>query len=285
MSILTTKQRKRLAKRLRPKTTKPFEALGDVQQTKHGPLIYQDNGANILAVGHLDFVKYAKPTISKDLVRCPQLDDRLGVWVILDILKEAGLKFDVLLTDSEEVGQSTAQYFESPKKYNWMFEFDRMGTDVVMYDFHTQELALNLEDHGFDVGYGSFTDICYLEQLGVAGFNFGVGYHNQHTDRCYADLNQTYENVVKFCHFYETNKDIEFPFDPNYAPPKSRSNSGSSVVDSWADLDARDSYDNSEWWSCKKCQSDLVYHRGVPLCVACDHDYLINSVIGAAYYY
>lgn len=192
-----------------------FEKLGDCIQTKDGPVIHIDNGANVLAVAHLDYVLWANPKIKKDTIYCPQLDDRLGVWVILDVLKEVGINVDVLLTDSEECGRSTSQYFDSPKEYNWMFQFDRAGNDVVMYEYETDEHCEKLESVGWKVGNGSFSDICHLNHLACTGFNFGVGYWMQHTKKCYADLRDTRRNVAKFMAFYNKYADTPMPFDPD----------------------------------------------------------------------
>ncbi len=52
-----------------------------------------------------------------------------------------GINVDVLLTTGEEMGQSSAAYFDpGEKKYNWMFQFDRGGTDVVTYDYGDKSL-------------------------------------------------------------------------------------------------------------------------------------------------
>ena len=192
-----------------------------VKDTAHGPLIHIDNGGDTLAVAHLDsygpslprIVWNAKGNVS---VHCYQLDDRLGAWVILDLLPRfTDVKYDILLCDSEESGNSTAQYFKTKKEYNWIWEFDRAGTDVVMYDYHTQELEDLLEGNGFEVDYGAYTDICYLEHLGVSGFNFGVGYHQQHSDKCYAYLRDTYCMVAKFRRFLEEYHSTKFVHDPS----------------------------------------------------------------------
>tara|TARA_R100000458_G_scaffold16496_1_gene14166 strand:+ start:132 stop:968 length:837 start_codon:yes stop_codon:yes gene_type:complete len=194
-------------KNLQKRLTQPIDAfrkLGDTIDTPHGPLTHIDNGADILAVGHLDWVYWnPRPKITRQfenvrIEKTPQLDDRLGVWVILDVMRAAGINVDVLLCDSEEVGQSTAQYFETTKRYNWIVEFDRAGSGAVMYDFETPEYCEMLESVGYDVEVGSFTDICNLESLGVAGFNLGVGYHRQHTKKCYANLSETLDSFRKF---------------------------------------------------------------------------------------
>jgi hypothetical protein len=206
---------------LRDCLTKPkewFQQFGDVlmDDDKKGQLVFQDNGAKILAVSHLDTVGWSpNPIITKNgISNCRQCDDRLGTWTILSGLKPFNLEIDILLTDFEEIGESTAQYFKSEKQYNWMFEFDRAGVDVVMYNYHTKELSDTLSDkYEFTVGRGSFTDICYLEGLGCKGFNFGTGYHMAHQDKCHAIFKELIGSAGRFRKFYEDYKDIHLPHE------------------------------------------------------------------------
>lgn len=191
-----------------------LSTLGDTVETKHGPLTHIDNGGNILAVVHRDYVCWNdKPIINDRSVRkCPQLDDRLGLYAILNELPrklkeiDSPVQYDVLITDSEEMGESTAQYFKPDEfglsdRYNWIFQFDRAGSDAVMYEYHTEENAERLEQFGYKIGHGSFTDICSLTHLGVAGWNLGTGYHKQHSHECYADLPQLSKSIERFAHF------------------------------------------------------------------------------------
>ena len=184
-----------------------FEKLGDCEQTPHGPMIFIDNNAPVLAVAHLDWVDYSKPKYKKQykntlIYDCPQLDDRLGVWMILDVLPKAGIKCDVLLTDSEELGLSTASCFNPPKQYNWMMEFDRQGGGTAMYDYEDTEMRQLLWKYDYHVDQGSFTDICELYSLKCKGFNFGVGYHRQHSPECYANLSETFDSFRKVQSMY-----------------------------------------------------------------------------------
>lgn len=173
---------------------------------KQGALYYRDNGADILAVAHLDSVLWSSPRKKGKIVRCPQLDDRLGVWVILNVLPRLGVNVDVLLTDCEEVGRSTADFFHPEKQYNWMVEFDRKGTDVVMYDYDCEEYADMLWEANFSPAWGSWSDICHLDHLDIAGFNIGTGYHNEHTHGCYADLNDTLSQAELFADFWRDHR-------------------------------------------------------------------------------
>lgn len=159
---------------------------------KDGQLLYLDRGAPILAVAHLDYVMQTAVEWSGWEIKCPQLDDRLGAWVILHLLPALGFSnYDILLTDNEERGASTARSFTTDRQYNWMFSFDRAGNDVVCYEYEDKDLLATLGDYGFSDSWGTYSDICELEDLGCKGMNFGVGYHKQHTAACYADLRET----------------------------------------------------------------------------------------------
>ena len=194
-----------------------FRELGTTVETPDGPMIHIDQGGDTLAVAHLDWVKWTKPKFSKkrNRIYCPQLDDRLGVWVILDLLPTLGVYSDVLLTDSEERGRSTAKSFTTSKTYNWMYQFDRRGTDTVLYDYDSKENRQRLEESGLTTGYGSFSDICRLDHLGISGWNVGTGYHHEHSLQCYAELNDTLSQAIKFSGFWEKHKGEYIP-----APPK-----------------------------------------------------------------
>ena len=176
-----------------------------------------DNGADILAVAHLDvspaIKQYRKSFfVSKRKIFNPSLDDRLGAYLICDVLPKLGLKYDILLTENEEIGMSTASDFKPEgKNYKWMFQFDRHGSDVVLYQYSDLETKEILTEAGFTIGIGSFSDICNLDHLGCKGFNVGTGYNNEHTRLCYADLNVTSKMVNTFINFYNLNRDLSMP--------------------------------------------------------------------------
>ncbi len=176
-----------------------------------GELYFRDNGADVLAIAHLDYVEWATPRKCGPIVEAPQLDDRLGVWVLLNVLPKLGVKVDVLLTDCEEIGASTGQYFQG-KEYNWMFQFDRRGSDVVMYQYDDPYYIELLENVGFVPGWGSFSDICLMDHLGIAGFNIGTGFHNEHTRKCHADLRVTMRQAKRFARFWQAHKREMFPY-------------------------------------------------------------------------
>lgn len=200
-----------------------FAKLGDVIDTKDGQLVHVQRGAKILGVGHLDTVNsndHFECLKLKDdeIVYSCQLDDRLGAYIMLDLLPKLGVKCDLLFTEGEEVGRSTAAHF-NPKKhdYNWIFEFDRRGTDVVMYQFESAKMVKLLKRNGFTVGIGSFSDIAFLGGLGVKGFNFGTGYHNEHSADAHVYLSETRKMVGLFADFAKKMSGVKFEHAENNA--------------------------------------------------------------------
>ena len=99
----------------------------------------------------------------------------------------------MLLTVGEESGCSTAEHFKPPKDYDWIIEFDRTGTDVVMYQYEDPECLERIEASGAATGRGSYSDIACLEHCGVKAFNWGVGYRGDyHSEEGYAHLDDTF---------------------------------------------------------------------------------------------
>jgi hypothetical protein len=173
---------------------------------------YADHGSDVLAVAHLDTVMDDRSCHVIDaagglLAVSGALDDRLGAYVILELLPRLGVNLDVLLTTDEELAATTASDFFPDKEYNWIIEFDRGGTDVVMYDYETSDLVDLVEDSGAVVGIGSYSDICALEHLECSAFNWGVGYEDYHGPRSHAWLEDTFESVENFLRFYDRNAD------------------------------------------------------------------------------
>lgn len=229
--------------------------------------LFKDNGADVLAVAHLDTVgPHAQRTArfldteAGPVVYSRALDDRLGAYIILDLLPRLGIRFDWLLTVGEESGMSTADFFEAEKEYNWMIEFDRGGTDVVMYQYEDSETVQLVKDCGAKVGDGIFSDISYMESLGIKGFNWGVGYRDYHGPRAHAYLDDTVQMVAHFLDFHADN--AERPLPHVEVPQRIW---WDSKYEKW------DEYDN--WDSNKECEVCKEKGGVDPLneqCVMCD---------------
>lgn len=183
---------------------------------------FRDNGSKVLAVAHLDTVvrpdrraPHFRNTQTGPAVVSGALDDRLGAYVILGLLPKLGISCDVLLTTDEEDGMSTASSFVPPKDYDHVIEFDRGGTDVVMYQYEDRQSRQRVEFCGAKMGLGSFSDIAYLEHLGVKAFNWGAGYGGDyHSERGYAFLNDTFAMVAKYARFNNQNAGVTMPHIP-----------------------------------------------------------------------
>ncbi len=265
-------------KKLRWYCTSPidkFKTFGKCIQTNDGILIHNSRKDNkVLAVAHLDYVADNKSfKILHDVKFQDQddtailngsLDDRLGVYIITSLLPAMGLNYDILLTEGEEIGRSTAVHFETDKKYNWMFSFDRRGEDVVMYQYDNAESAILLNQYGFKHDYGSFSDICFLDSLGCIGFNFGTGYYNEHSKDHFASVNVVSRQIGKFVKFFNDNKDIKMPFE---------------VRATHDDYGMLLNYNRQKWYDdypmfCDLCgedfdDQDLTYANGYFLCPVC----------------
>jgi hypothetical protein len=200
----------------RARQPKSYRQYGESIDNPDGELIYQDNGGSILFVGHLDTVMYSKkPRIDDTGCHdCPQLDDRLGVAMILERVGEiVSEPYDVLLCDCEEIGQSTAQHFVTDKQYRWACEFDRAGSDTVLYQYDGGELEHSLERCGIEIGQGSFSDISVLD-IGAECMNFGCGYHGQHTKTCYCHAAEVESQLAKFANWYRWFGAASYPYEP-----------------------------------------------------------------------
>lgn len=236
---------------------------------------FKDNGSRVLAVAHLDTVVRPKErkvgfhgSSAGPVVQSGALDDRLGAYIVLELLPALGIRHDVLLTTGEESGQSTAQHFEPGKDYDWMIEFDRGGTDVVMYQYDDRATREAVRASGAVVGEGIFSDIAYLEHLEVKGFNWGVGYRDYHSVRGHAYLNETLGMVRRYLRFHEQNAGTAMPHVPQdddlWYLGGSRKSGGRRGADPWyyrgsalaCDFCGRNAVDDATLYctACRRCQ-------------------------------
>lgn len=199
-----------------------YRKYGKVLDTPAGPLIYADRGSTVLGICHLDTVYPVQETDHFAVFRddegracgvgSPHLDDRLGAYVLLDLLPALGITLDVLLTTGEECGNSTAAWFDPPEgRYHWLVEFDRRGADAVTYGLESGDWLGALRDAGYQIGTGSYSDLATLAHLGVCGVNIGVGYHCEHTRYCHADLYDLSSQVRSFVTLFRRHQGTRFP--------------------------------------------------------------------------
>lgn len=210
---------------------------------KRGVLIFQDNGADVLLVAHLDHVgeRYTKPAFPVwfgwRYVQHVSLDDRLGCWAI-ERLHASGIKADLLYTDCEETGRTTAAEFTSPRPYKFILSMDRRGTDAVLYQYlDARRWKRRCKRHFGDVSHGSFSCIASMEHLGVCGVNVGVGYYEHNTANCWADLYQTERQLRAAAAFIRDARHKQWRFVAPQRPVTRYSGTYSGrdiIADAWA---------------------------------------------------
>jgi hypothetical protein len=174
---------------------------------------------------HFEVVRLGRKT--PRLIFNEQLDDRLGAYLLLDYLPQLLGRgaYDVLLTTGEESFGSTGAYFLPPRRYHWIFSFDRAGDDVVTYCYTEKPWLDALRKARFTIGHGSYSCIDDMEHLGCCGVNAGCGYHNQHSHLCYVEVDETTKMVDLFARFYAENRERHFRHDvpePGSRPVKYR---------------------------------------------------------------
>lgn len=176
--------------------------------------LYAEGDLPVLLVAHLDTVFKQPPRhifydSDKNVMWSPQglgADDRAGVYAVLQILIDSGLRPSVLFTLGEETGGTGAYAFCADFPFpaqdlKFIIELDRQGSDeAVFYLCKNQEFIDFIESFSFQTDIGTFTDISIIcPQWKIAGVNLSVGYINEHSyiEHLYLDdLNATIKKVI-----------------------------------------------------------------------------------------
>ncbi len=195
---------------MRQKELKHFLAAYLKEQ---GYLVERQNGflyargeIPVLLVAHLDTVHQEKPSIicrSEDrrYMMSPQGiggDDRCGVYMILQILKE--VRCHVLFCEDEETGGRGARAFAGSGiavDVNYIVEMDRRGNnDAVFYSCDNPEFTEFVCSFGFEEASGSFSDISVIAPyLKTAAVNISAGYYNEHRQHEMIDCKAMENNI------------------------------------------------------------------------------------------
>lgn len=157
--------------------------------------LYAEGNIPVCLVAHLDTVFKTEPENiyydkEQQVLWSPQglgADDRAGVYAILDIVHNE-YKPTILFCEDEEAGGIGAQkaisfFKDAPTELKMIIELDRQGQkDCVFYDCDNEPFVEYIEKFGFQMDYGSFSDISFIAPAwGVAAVNVSVGYVNEHT--------------------------------------------------------------------------------------------------------
>lgn len=178
----------------------------------------------ILLVAHCDTVHKNKPTTilydsMQEMMWSPQGiggDDRCGIIAIYEIIKQ--YKPYVLFTQDEEIGGLGAKVFcekENLDKIKFAIEIDRRGNNqAVFYDCGNKELQEYIcEEKGFDLEYGSFTDVCFIgEMFNIGIVNLSAGYYNEHQNIEFIHFPALYNTIKKVKEILKENIDKYFDY-------------------------------------------------------------------------
>jgi hypothetical protein len=188
--------------------------------------LFIPRGGKVLGIAHLDShgtqIPLARSQVRDDVYwHHSRMDDRLGVYVIMDLLPRMGIVCDVLLTTGEEIGRSTGKDFAldfkgcgvkgAPEAYNWIFSFDREGDQAVLYQYMSKEWTDTVQAVGFPTGRGTFSDITSMGELGVKGLNVGTGLCFGHSSEAFFKESVFQKNLARFRDFYFKNVNTHFP--------------------------------------------------------------------------
>ena len=123
-------------------------------------------------------------------------DDRCGVYALIKAYREAPVKPWLLFTCDEECGGKGADAFARDyakgnlpnlDHIKFLVEIDRRGSnDAVYYSLDNPEFEMFIEQYGFELDFGSYSDICDVAPaIGVAAVNLSSGYYQAHTQHEY----------------------------------------------------------------------------------------------------
>lgn len=184
-----------------------LQSAGYAVTSKDG-FLYAPGTVPVLLVAHLDTVHEKAPSIicySKDnrVVMSPQGiggDDRAGVYMILEIIKQANCH--VLFCEDEEIGGIGAKKFVKcniPLPIYYIIELDRQGcNDAVYYDCDNPEFTTFVDEFGFEKKRGSFSDISIIApHYGIAAVNISTGYYNAHRQHECIDMKAVEHNIKR----------------------------------------------------------------------------------------
>lgn len=171
----------------------------DVMLTAHMDTVHKDRCTMIQTVRRED----------KEALWSPQGiggDDRCGVYMILNILKNTDLRPSIVFCEDEESGGIGSEKFatwlekhDEATNVKYVIELDRRGSnDAVFYDCGNVDFQQYIEDiTGYKEAFGSFSDIGNISPvLDVASVNLSCGYYKEHTLEHYV-IPTEMENTIR----------------------------------------------------------------------------------------
>lgn len=212
--------------RMRQKELKHFLSAYLKEQgymvTQQKGFLYAKGDIPVLLVAHLDTVHREQPSIicrSEDgrYMMSPRGiggDDRCGVYMILQILKE--VRCHVLFCEDEETGGRGARAFAGSGvnvDVNYIVEMDRRDSnDAVFYGCDNPEFTEFVCSFGFEEAGGSFSDISVIAPyLKTAAVNISAGYYNEHRLHEMIDCKAMADNIRRIIQMAQT-QTVKYPY-------------------------------------------------------------------------
>lgn len=186
-----------------------------------GFLYVPSENVDIMLTAHMDTVHPKKckkickvKRDGKEALWSPQGiggDDRCGVFMILEILRNTDLRPSIVFCEDEEIGGKGSIKFANwlskkadTKELNikYIIELDRKNdNDAVFYDCGNEEFIKYItETTGYKKAEGSFSDIGNISpELDVASVNLSCGYYKEHTLEHYVipeEMERTYQTTI-----------------------------------------------------------------------------------------
>lgn len=128
-------------------------------------------------------------------------DDRLGCWIIQQLLETEDDRFAYILFDQEEVGCVGSYDFTKSKSMEYIEKIascfiglDRKGSnELALYGYESDEFNDLLEKiEGYETDFGSISDCAVLaEEVGICCVNMSIGYYKEHTQNEYIVPSET----------------------------------------------------------------------------------------------
>jgi hypothetical protein len=261
-----------------------FSLYKDSNKMHHMHFINQTPSTyKVLLVSHLDTVTRLSEENEllhyKGTLLARGLDNRLGMYTCMDLInKDDSGMYDLLLTDHEECGASTAQYFNCPDyHYDLIVEFDRMGVDqFVQYGHGCKELVKDIEAQTTCVKKsGSYSDIRDID-TDTASVNWGVAFRNYHADNSHVIWDEYLNNIEQYQIFIEWARSNNKSYFTDPAPVYKSTKNYSGNYYSSSNNDYWDSYYND--YNYDDIQDETIDMTGFD-----DFDDLMTSAQGKSF--
>ncbi len=193
-----------------------------------GFLFAKGQNCEVLLTAHMDTVHkekvrdyYEFERDGKHVLSSPQGiggDDRCGIYMILQILRNSKYRPHILFCEDEEKGGEGSSKFITTKhiyellQCKFLVELDRTNAkDLVFYDDDNADFHDFCEKvTKYKENYGSFSDISVLSPaLGISSVNISCGYYHAHTTKEEVVMEEMFSSIRAVKKLLEESSKVE----------------------------------------------------------------------------